>query len=241
MILKRVKVQIQWRMPLGETIAIYVSYRKQTRIMKCFFNDKLEDIYPFMLFRHSEYWCAGGMGVLSKFPFEELHWIPAQSQWFHGWIINIETVYGPIQFLNTHLRPPMQAGDSMIPSPIEFYTSKDDRLKDLQVWYQYLNPQKPIIVLGDFNESHRGLFYGKAIGWLETPQMGFRDAIDEKDPSVTWEWPLPMNFKLSANFDHIFYRKNELRCMEAGVRREGASDHFPVVAVFEEVDVLKDL
>jgi len=200
-----------------------------------FFYDKLSDIYPYQLFRHSQNWCAGGMGLISKYPFEELHWLPAKSQWFHGWIIMVETPLGKIQVLNTHLRPPIQAGNSLIPSPLAFYYSKEERKDDLQDWYQYLDVNQKIIILGDFNESHRGLFYGKAISWLENPQVGFRDAIDEFDPSTTWEWPLPMNMKLSANFDHIFYRKSELKCLSAGVRREGASDHFPVVAVFQIV------
>jgi len=205
-----------------------------------FFSDKLSDIYPYQLFRHSQNWCAGGMGLLSKLPFQELHWIPAKSQWFHGWIVEVETPLGTIQFLNTHLRPPIQAGNSMIPSPFAFYSSKDERKDDLQTWFPYLDIQKKIIILGDFNESHRGLFYGKAIGWLESPEMGFRDAIDEWDSSITWEWPLPMNMKLSANFDHIFYRKSELHCLSASVKREGASDHFPVVAEFRIIETNRD-
>jgi len=201
---------------------------------EAFFGERMSDLYPFQLFRHSENWCAGGMGVLSKYPFVEVNWIPAKSQWFHGWIIKVETPLGDIQFLNTHLRPPIQAGNSMIPSPLAFYYSKAERLEDLQGWFPYLVPEVMTIILGDFNESHRGMFYGKAIQWLETPEMGFRDAIDEFDPSVTWEWPLPMNMKLQANFDHIFYRKSELLCVIAGVRREGSSDHFPVVAIFQK-------
>jgi len=204
------------------------------RIMKLFFWDQLNELYPYQLFRHSENWCAGGMGLLSKYPFEEVNWLPARSQWFHGWIIKVDSPLGPIQFLNTHLRPPIQAGDSMIPSPVAFYTSKSERLVDLQDWSINLNPSMMTIILGDFNESHKGIFYGKAIQWLETPELGYRDAIDEFDPSVTWEWPLPMRMKLSANFDHIFYRKKELVCLLAGVRRQGASDHFPVVAVFQK-------
>lgn len=211
---------------------MFVFCKKLMRIIKTFFGNYFSELYPFQLFRHSENWCAGGMGILSKYPFEEVGWIPAKSQWFHGWIIKVETALGPIQFLNIHLRPPIQAGESMIPSPIAFYSSKSERLEDLQNWYQQLHPDLTTIILGDFNESHKGLFYGKAIQWLETPELGFRDAIDEHDPSVTWEWPLPLNMKLSANFDHIFYRKRELVCLSAGVKREGASDHFPVTAVF---------
>jgi len=201
-----------------------------------FMYEQFSQMYPYQLFRHSQNWCAGGMGLLSKYPFTEIHWIPAKSQWFNGWIVKVETPIGMVQFLNIHLRPPMQAGSSMIPSPFAFYNSKAERLEDLLDWYKYLDNDQPTIILGDFNESHRGMFWGNAIAWLETPQAGFRDAIDEFDPSVTWEWPLPMNFKLSANFDHIFYRKSELDCMSAAVKKEGASDHFPVIAKFQKKD-----
>jgi len=58
------------------------------------------------------------------------------------------------------------------------------------------------------------------------------DAIHEFDKNTpTWEWPLPV-MTLKANFDHIFYRKEEVMCVTAGVRVEGASDHCPVVATF---------
>jgi len=88
-------------------------------------------------------------------------------------------------------------------------------------------------VAGDFNESHSGLYWGKAIEWLEKDQK-MRDAIDEFDPNTpSWEWPLPIG-KLKANFDHIFYRKSELHCSSAGVKVEGASDHFPVIALFNK-------
>jgi len=126
----------------------------------------------------------------------------------------------------------MQAGNSMIPDPREFYTSKNDRLQDLQHWWQSMTPGLITIVAGDFNESHAELFGGKAIAWLENDK-NMTDAINEFDGNTySWQWPLPLGFKLQANFDHIFYFKSELICKTAAVLTEGASDHYPVLAEF---------
>jgi len=197
---------------------------------------QLENMYPYTMFHHSEYWFAGGMGILSKHPFEEIGWFPPKSQWFHGWIIQSDTPIGKVQFLNLHLRPPMGA-NAAVPWPGEFIKSKNQRLNDLLHWYPNLNPDLPTIVLGDFNESHSGLYSGKACVWLE--KNGYIDAIKQFDPNTnTWEWPLYL-ITLRAQFDHIFYDKTNLICTDAKVVVGGASDHFPIVATLSTNEIEK--
>eukprot|EP01125_Pyxidicula_operculata_P001549 TRINITY_DN11401_c0_g1_i1.p1 TRINITY_DN11401_c0_g1~~TRINITY_DN11401_c0_g1_i1.p1 ORF type:complete len:276 (+),score=43.51 TRINITY_DN11401_c0_g1_i1:53-880(+) len=195
-----------------------------------FLEDNIGDTYPYRLFHTSDHWLAGGVGVLSKFAFEETAWVPSTCGWFHGWILTGQTPIGKVQFMNVHLRPPIQAGDSLIPSPVEFYTSKTDRLNDIQDWWKHFSDDAITIVAGDFNESESGMFWGRAIQWL-IHEKGMKDAIYDNDPRPTWEWPLPF-MTLRANFDHIFYKQSELICLSASVKVEGASDHYPVIAEF---------
>lgn len=83
--------------------------------------------------------------------------------------------------------------------------------------------------MGDFNESHSGLYWGKACNWLES-DYNMKDAINEHDPNTnTWYWPLKY-VTLTAHFDHIFYDTTNFKCLKGKVHQEGASDHFPVVA-----------
>jgi len=191
---------------------------------------ELDEQYPFQLFRNVENWYAGGMGILSKYPFEEIGWLPPTSIWFYSSVIHVDSPIGKIQFMNLHLRPGMDA-NGFIPSPITFlYRSQNDRMNDIQHWYSTLDPILPTVILGDFNEGHSGIFGGKSCQWLEN--KGMKNAIHEFDPNTyTWRWPLQL-FTLKANFDHIFYDKS-LGCSTARVIEEGPSDHFPVVATLE--------
>lgn len=61
---------------------------------------------------------------------------------FNTWVLHVETdtSLGTVQFMNLHMRPPMNA-NSLIPSPLAFQQSKTDRLNDLKTWMPYLSPQ----------------------------------------------------------------------------------------------------
>jgi endonuclease/exonuclease/phosphatase (EEP) superfamily protein YafD len=57
------------------------------------------------------------------------------------------------------------------------------------------------------------------------------NALPEFDRSTaTWQWRTSVG-TLSRRMDHIVYSP-ELHCSSARVLRAGASDHFPVEAVF---------
>jgi len=197
--------------------------------------DYFKKTHPYSKFYHSENWCAGGEGVLSKMHFEEVGWIPPVSDWFHGWILNCETPIGTIQFLNVHLQPPMDANGSPL-NLMAFQRSKTTRLNDLKHWVGFMDESMPRIILGDFNEHHSGFFSGPSCKWL-VEEMGMRDSVYDLDPNTySWEWPLVLGFKLKANFDHIFYSPSKLMCNYSKVVRQGSSDHFPVVGHFKMLE-----
>jgi hypothetical protein len=62
--------------------------------------------YRFMQFRDSQNRMGGGLGFLAKVPAREVAYIPSETTWFDGWIMQFETAIGAVQVINVHLRPP---------------------------------------------------------------------------------------------------------------------------------------
>ena len=208
---------------------------------------------------------GGGDAVLSKYPFEEIEWVPADSGWFCGWVLKVlwpvDNHSKPIYVLNTHLRPPLSPTSPLYGLSVSaWFESKEDRKNDCIKFYQVLLDaikkedeshdgeerdgtefqsgrnvtyncirifvEPFIIVAGDFNEEESGLAYT----YFES-EAHLKDARKEFDGQVeTWFWPVLGVFTYKAKYDHIFYSPSSFRCLTAEVRKEGASDHYPVVA-----------
>jgi endonuclease/exonuclease/phosphatase (EEP) superfamily protein YafD len=82
-----------------------------------------------------------------------------------------------------------------------------------------------LLVAGDFNDSE----HSRVVNWLK--HKGMINALPQFDRSTaTWEWHYGV-VNLHRRMDHILY-PSELQCRSAQVLRDGASDHFPVQAVF---------
>jgi hypothetical protein len=62
--------------------------------------------YSFAKFRESKGRMGGGLAFLSKVPARDVAYIPSETGWFDGWIVEFATAAGPVQVLNVHLRPP---------------------------------------------------------------------------------------------------------------------------------------
>lgn len=178
--------------------------------------------YQFMEFRNSAGRMGGGLAFLSKLPADEVAYVPSLTGWFDGWIVAFDTAIGPVQVLNVHLRPPISDRGSWVSG---YVTTRDDRVQEMQRFYARLNPHWPTLVAGDFNDGEDSL----VLRWLA--EQGMSNALPEFDRnSPTWEWRY-RGVTLSRRMDHIVYSSN-LRCHAAEVIRAGASDHFPVQAVF---------
>ena len=151
--------------------------------------------------------------------------MPSPSGWFPGWIIDTETAVGPIQVLAVHLHPAVS--DEGRFSLGAYFSTGAIRLGEMQTFHPQVETDRPTLAVGDFNESDGG----NAVEWLT--DRGFTDALPEFAPEAdTWEWPVGILGKVGKRLDHILYSP-ELHCLEARVLREGASDHFPVVGVFQ--------
>jgi len=178
--------------------------------------------YPHVLFRNAP--AAGGMAVFSKFPVKELAWHKPRAGWFHGWALEAKTPLGPVEILSVHLRPPL--GDRGGVSLGAFGRTKKIRLAEVTELEARLDPKKPRIVLGDFNEQEAG----RAVKYLVA--KGYTDALSLFDRrSHTWRWNARL-IRLRRRFDHVLYSP-ELDPCRAEVIKAGASDHLPVRAVLE--------
>ncbi|MGC3958084.1 MAG: endonuclease/exonuclease/phosphatase family protein [Verrucomicrobiota bacterium] len=185
--------------------------------------------FKFMAFRNSQGRMGGGLAFLSRLPAQEVAYIPSETGWFDGWIVAFDTALGPVQLLNVHLRPPVSDSGSWVSG---YFSTRDDRLQEMEKFYARRHPEWPTLVLGDFNDGENSA----VLQWLE--KQGLINALPEFDHSTaTWEWRY-RGVKLSRRMDHIVYAP-ALHCCSAQVIRAGASDHFPVQATFAKRIVVR--
>jgi endonuclease/exonuclease/phosphatase (EEP) superfamily protein YafD len=197
--------------------------QETTPAWEAFLRPRLEARYPHAMFRHHA--GAGGLAVFSRWPLEEVDYIPSPGGWFPGWLITAETPLGPVRLLNIHLQPPVNDAGRFTAAAY-LRSSRSARLEEIQAFVEKLDAT-PALILGDFNEGDGG----GSIAWLE--KRGFRSALAPFDArGDTWRWRTSFYVTLSARLDHILHSA-ALDCLEARIVRSGASDHFPVAGVFE--------
>ena len=188
---------------------------------------RIGNLYPHQRFTHPETWPAGGMGLLSKYPVVSLQHLDSVGGMFFAWRVVLDTKLGRIQVLNVHLRPPMSDGGSWV---VGYFSTRDNRLREIENHAAALDPKLPTLVVGDFNEEGDG----KAVGYLV--DHGFTDALGEKvGTKRTWEWPVSSSMTLRFQLDHIMHDDHFI-AVAAAVVDAGRSDHMPVWADFERMD-----
>ena len=162
---------------------------------------------------------AGGMGVMSRWPFVVRETIANPNRWFPAMLLRIDTPLGAIQALNVHLHPPVSEGGSWVAG---YFTTSEVRLAEIQRFARALAPGVPTIVAGDFNEVESG----DAVRFLE--RGGATDAVFAlAGDTTTWHWPVgPVTLRMQL--DHLLY-SGGLRPTEVTIREVGNSDHFPVL------------
>jgi endonuclease/exonuclease/phosphatase family metal-dependent hydrolase len=105
-----------------------------------------------------------------------------------------------------------------------YFTTGDDRRKEMERFFSARDSRVPTVVVGDFNDVESS----QVVRWLEG--RGMTNALPQFDHySPTWEWQTSM-ITLKRRMDHILYSP-ELDCCAARVIPAGASDHFPVEAI----------
>lgn len=209
---------------IRESGAEIVCLQETTPEWEHYLRANLASEYPFMEFRLSEGRMGGGLAFLSKTPGNEVAYVPSNTGWFDGWIMSFNTAEGPVQVLNVHLKPAVSDAGSFTPSA--YFSTRDDRLKEIQRFFDSRRPDLPTLVVGDFNDTEKSA----ALKWLKA--QGLANSLPEFDHrSPTWEWKVSF-ITLHRRMDHILY-SSQLHCCAAAVAHVGESDHFPVTAMFE--------
>jgi endonuclease/exonuclease/phosphatase family metal-dependent hydrolase len=214
---------------IREAGADVVCLQETTPQWEQFLRRELSRDYPFASFRNSENRMGGGLAFLAKKPASEIAYIRSDTGWFDGWIMAFRTALGRVQVLNVHLRPPVSDRGSWVSG---YFATGDDRVREMERFYERRRPELPMLVVGDFNDSQNS----PVIQWLEDKGMvNALPAFDRRSP--TWQWRTSL-LTLSRRMDHIVHSR-ELQCCFARVIRDGASDHFPVEAVFVKPPLLE--
>jgi endonuclease/exonuclease/phosphatase (EEP) superfamily protein YafD len=174
--------------------------------------------YPHQAFKHC---CrAGGLGVLSRHPFEGREYVHPEGAWFPAWRVVADTPIGRLQVINVHLRPNFSDSGSVVSG---VFTTPSVRLAEIERYAQLLEPGLPALVVGDFNESYEGLAV------LHLRDLGMTSALAERfGLAPTWRWSTPLG-QLRKQFDHIVVGP-ELTTLAVEVLEQGNSDHFPLRA-----------
>jgi len=174
---------------------------------------ELAEAYPHRVFRCG-FFRASGNAVLSRFPLRQEAWFRPRGSLFPVLLVRVETPAGPVHVLNVHLRPPQWLGGPGV------------HRKEMQSALERCGDVAPLVVLGDFNESNGD----GAVGLLK--ERGMSDALDLCEPAaVTWRLEAK-RVRVAARLDHVLCGPG-LHCVSARVLRSEASDHLPVLAVFE--------
>jgi endonuclease/exonuclease/phosphatase family metal-dependent hydrolase len=187
--------------------------------------------YRYRTFADPVGWPASGMGILSRYPIVSVDKLAAPDAPFFAWRIVLDTPkLGRIQLLDVHLRPPMSDGGSWV---VGFFSTRSDRLREVEYHAAALDPKLPTIIAGDFNEEQGN---GQALAYLV--DHGYTDAVAQHvGKQRTWEWPLSTGGSMMVRFqlDHILY-DDHFVALASSVVEAGRSDHKPVVADFVRVD-----
>jgi endonuclease/exonuclease/phosphatase family metal-dependent hydrolase len=199
-----------------------VCLQETTPEWEAYLTRSLKAEYPFMEFRHSATRMGGGLAVLAKGPAQEVAYVPSETGWFDGWIVEFKTAVGPVQVVNVHLRPPISDRGSWVSG---YLTTGADRESEIERFFAARKQGLPTLVMGDFNDGENS----PSVRWLES--QGLANALPQFDRSTpTWNWRY-RGVTLKRRLDHILYTP-DLHCSAARVLRSAASDHWPVEAVF---------
>lgn len=198
-----------------------VVLQEATPFWQAYFKKYLSDIYPYQLFKHQE--DGGGLALLSKYSVNNQEYTHSSVGWHPGWIFEVNSPYGVLQIANLHLSPPLVSKANLHFSLGPYFETPAIREKEINYYYQFIQPQRPTIIAGDFNEDDNG-FVTQFLN-----QHGFTDVQLKKGRNYsTWHWTFGF-FTVQKKLDHIFY-DHSFKETKAQVLYDGDSDHYPLAA-----------
>lgn len=209
---------------LRKTNADVVALQETTPAWERSLRKRLGDLYPVQRYRHAG--GAGGLAFLSKHPLSSLKVIPPPARgWFPAWLVEVRAPLAKVLLLNVHLRPPIGDTGRMSTVPSAYFYTRSIRKREIARYLHRTPSNRPLVVLGDFNESG-----GPALRLVR--KRALRSALAQFDKNTpTWHWNTSY-YTFRSRLDHVFFSRH-LRCVGAQVLEDAASDHYPVEAVFD--------
>ncbi len=229
--LRVVSYNINWGSPAPERVVEFlrsvdagiVCLQETHPRWEALLTGRLADVYPHAKFVTSG--GAGGIALLSKHPLREVRALEAEAGWFPALRAEVDTPLGSVQVLTVHLRPPLSERGSATPSAM--YQAPKIHRAEMAGFLAAMDRSRPLLIAGDFNEEEGSGAVRQLI------DDGFTDALSLFDRTArTWEWPVVSGVAVRRRYDHILANA-PLRCVAARVGDVQASDHYPVVAVYE--------
>ena len=203
---------------IGTIGADIVALQEVTEPWERAIRDRYQRDYPYLAFHHYQPYPAGGVALLSRYPIRERALIDGIKSWFPAWRVDVDVPGRRLQLLVVHLRPVVSDDGSMVKGLFQIGGIHDQEIRHFAA---RLEPQRPTIVLGDFNESKDA----RAIAFLA--ERGFADALPRFAPNATtWRWPTKLG-EMTAMLDHILVGP-DLEIEQAEGLELGRSDHWPV-------------
>lgn len=213
---------------------VYFSYEKTKTVVPM-----LDELYKKYPYRKKHFF---DVGILSKYPFTEVQ-SPVLAQDSLGYFIkawDVDAPGGSIRVMSMHLSSlrfttnDSQLIESMnVPSGrkqrIESVTRKLDHgfishARQAAAMRQVIDESPgDILVMGDMNDTPGSFAYRKICG------EDLRDAWADAGLGPTYTFH---DHHMYVKIDHILYR-GDLRLLQCRRDKEGESDHYPLVAVFE--------
>jgi len=188
---------------------------------------ELAATYPYRAFHIGS--VGNGPGVMSKVPFREARYV-ASSGGFNGyWVARFEIHGRTVQVVNVHLHPTTVSRFSLRGVLSGWAASEGVRRAEVDEIAGLLRSRSPVILAGDFNSMSRATTYDRVV------HHGFTDSFSEgsapRRGTPTFRGRVG-GFRVPVRIDYVF-RRGALRAVHTRVIQRGASDHHPVMVVFE--------
>ncbi len=203
-----------------------VLLQEATAFWQNYFKEHLSELYPYQLFKPKD--DGGGLAVLTKYPVRDQQYTHSLIGWHPGWIFDVASPYGKVQIANLHLTPPLISKDNLNFNLSAYFSTPAIREREIEFYYQFIQPHLPTVIAGDFNEGTQGL----VTQFLN--QHGFIDVqFQQAKKKSTWQWRFGL-FMVQQQLDHIFYNNSFIET-NAQVYYGGDSDHFPLAVDLKPV------
>jgi len=170
------------------------------------------------------------MAVMSRHEVQRVRVLEPKAGWWPALLVEIATPLGSVQVLNVHLKPPLAESGCITVGA--YCRAPAVHCCELTEFLGYVDPNRPLIIAGDFNENEVGM------AMRSLKDQGFTSALSTYDTrSKTWYWKTLLGLVLNDRYDHILFN-DHLDCTGADVVAATGSDHLPVRAVMVRKELL---